>query len=97
MAIAVTRLTATFPGETSTGYAEACQTSLGRVIIGFPATTDLGDGTQQWSEEPVADHAYIQARLNAISKTNKNRSYQGGAVWILARSNGSGRFGLFVS
>jgi predicted esterase len=44
---------------------------LGAVIIGFPATTDLGDSTQQWSEEPVADHAYIQARLKEIGKTVK--------------------------
>jgi predicted esterase len=45
--------------------------ALGAVIIGFPATTDLGDGTQQWSEEPVADHAYIQAKLKEIGKTVK--------------------------
>jgi predicted esterase len=44
---------------------------LGTVIVGFPATTDLGDNTQQWSEEPVADHAYIQARLKEIGKTVK--------------------------
>jgi len=42
--------------------------AIGAVIVGFPATTDLGDGTQQWSEEPVADHAYIQARLKQIEK-----------------------------
>ena len=42
---------------------------LGAVIIGFPATTELGDDTQQWAEEPVADHAYIQTRLKAIAKT----------------------------
>ncbi|WP_395744135.1 alpha/beta hydrolase [Prosthecobacter sp.] len=41
--------------------------ALGAVIIGFPATTDLGDDTQQWSEEPVADHAYIQDRLKALT------------------------------
>jgi len=59
-----------FPGETPTAMQKHAD-KLGAVIIGFPATTDLGDSTQQWSEEPVADHAYIQARLNAISKTNK--------------------------
>ena len=59
-----------FPGETSAAMQKHAD-KLGAVIIGFPATTDLGDGTQQWSEEPVADHAYIQATLNAISKTNK--------------------------
>ncbi|EDY82476.1 hypothetical protein VDG1235_2099 [Verrucomicrobiia bacterium DG1235] len=42
---------------------------IGAVIVGFPATTDLGDDTQQWSEEPVADHAYIQYRLSIISKS----------------------------
>ena len=51
---------------------------LGAVIIGFPATTDLGDGTQQWSEEPVADHAYIQATLKTLSKTNKLESNRNG-------------------
>ncbi len=44
---------------------------LGAVIIGFPATTDLGDNTQQWSEETVADHAYIQTRLKKIAATSK--------------------------
>ncbi|MBK1884793.1 hypothetical protein JIN85_20455 [Luteolibacter pohnpeiensis] len=56
-----------FPGET----AEAMQKhadALGAVILGFPATTDLGDDTQQWSEEPVADHAYVQDRLRALTK-----------------------------
>src|SRR5262245_41162398 len=33
------------------------------------ATTDLGDGTQRWSEEPVTDHAYVQAKLREIAKT----------------------------
>jgi predicted esterase len=59
-----------FPGETSAAMQKHAD-KLGAVIIGFPATTDLGDGTQQWSEEPVADHAYIQASLKAISKTNR--------------------------
>jgi len=59
-----------FPGETPAAMQKHAD-KLGAVIIGFPATTDLGDGTQQWSEEPVADHAYIQATLMAFSKTNK--------------------------
>ena len=59
-----------FPGETPTALQQHAD-KLGAVIIGFPATTDLGDGTQQWSEEPVADHAYIQARLKAIARTNR--------------------------
>jgi predicted esterase len=59
-----------FPGETSAAMQKHAD-KLGAVIIGFPATTDLGDGTQQWSEEPVADYAYIQATLRAMAKTNK--------------------------
>src|ERR1043165_1183648 len=59
-----------FPGETSAAMQKHAD-KLGAVIIGFPATTDLGDGTQQWSQEPVADHAYIQATLKTLSKTNK--------------------------
>ena len=59
-----------FPGETSAAMQKHSDT-LGAVIIGFPATTDLGDNTQQWSEEPVADHAYIQWRLKEIGKTVK--------------------------
>ena len=57
-----------FPGETAAAMQKHAD-ALGVVIIGFPATTDLGDNTQQWSEEPVADHAYIQSRLKEIGKT----------------------------
>jgi len=59
-----------FPGETAAAMQQHADT-IGAVIIGFPATADLGDDTQQWSEEPVADHAYIQQRLNEIGKTVK--------------------------
>ena len=59
-----------FP-ETNSAAMQQQADTLGAVILGFPGTTDLGDGTQQWSEEPVADHAYIQARLQAIGKTVK--------------------------
>ncbi len=59
-----------FPGETVAAMQKHADT-LGAVIIGFPATTDLGDNTQQWSEEPVADHAYIQSMLKEIGKTVK--------------------------
>jgi len=59
-----------FPGETAAAMQKHAD-MLGAVIIGFPATTDLGDNTQQWSEEPVADHAYIQSRLKEIGKTVK--------------------------
>lgn len=54
------------PGETTEAMQKLADT-LGAVILGFPATTDLGDDTQQWSEEPVADHAYIQDRLKTLT------------------------------
>jgi predicted esterase len=57
-----------FPNETAAAMQKHADI-LGAAIIGFPATADLGDNTQQWSEEPVADHAYIQARLKEIAKT----------------------------
>jgi predicted esterase len=57
-----------FPGETAAAM-QLHADELGAVIVGFPATTDLGDDTQQWSEEPVADHAYVQSRLKEIGKT----------------------------
>ncbi len=63
-----------YRGYSPTGYGENAETmqrhadAIGAVIIGFPATTELGDGTQQWSEEPVADHAYIQDRLKQMEK-----------------------------
>lgn len=56
-----------FPGESSEAMQKHAD-ALGAVILGFPATTDLGDDTQQWSEEPVADHAYIQDRLKTLTK-----------------------------
>jgi predicted esterase len=59
-----------FPGETAAAMQKHADT-LGAVIIGFPGTTDLGDDTQQWSEEPMADHAYIQSRLKEIGETVK--------------------------
>jgi predicted esterase len=59
-----------FPGETSEAMQKHADV-LGAVILGFPATTDLGDDTQMWSEEPVADHAYIQDRLKALTKGMK--------------------------
>jgi predicted esterase len=58
-----------YPG----GKKEAMQKhadTIGAVIIGFPATTELGDGTQKWTEEPATDYAYIQGRLAEIVKTN---------------------------
>jgi predicted esterase len=63
------------PGETAEAMQKQAD-ALGAVILGFPATTDLGDDTQQWSEEPVADHAYIQDRLKTLTadlKVDLNR------------------------
>jgi len=63
------------PGESEESIQKLAD-ALGAVILGFPATTDLGDGTQQWSEEPVADHAYIQDRLKTLAaglKVDLNR------------------------
>jgi len=57
-----------FPGEKAEAMQKHAE-AIGAVIVGFPGTTDIGDNTQQWSEEPVADHAYIQARLKEIAKT----------------------------
>jgi len=59
-----------FPGETAVAMQKHAD-SLSAAIIGFPGTTDLGDNTQQWSEEPVADHAYIQSRLKEMAATSK--------------------------
>lgn len=65
-----------YRGYSPDGYAEEADMqrhadALGAVILGFPATTDLGDETQQWSEEPVADHAYVQDRLQKLAKIHK--------------------------
>jgi predicted esterase len=43
---------------------------IGAIILGFPATADLGDDTQQWSEEPAADHAYVQAMIKELVGKN---------------------------
>lgn len=66
-----------YRGYSSTGYFPGASTeamqkhadAIGAAIIGFPATTDLSDNTQQWTEDPATDHAYIQERLKEISKT----------------------------
>jgi predicted esterase len=58
------------PGQTPAALQKHAD-ALGAVIVGFPATVDLGDGTQQWSEEPATDHAYVQARLRQLEKTAK--------------------------
>jgi predicted esterase len=58
------------PGQTQAALQKHAD-AIGAVIVGFPASIDLGDGTQQWSEEPATDHAYIQARLRELEKTAK--------------------------
>jgi predicted esterase len=57
-----------FPGASRAAMQKHAD-ALGAVIIGFPATTDLGDGTQQWSEDPVKDHLYIQSNLRGSGMT----------------------------
>lgn len=60
-----------FPGVLKEAYFQEFADSLGAAIVGFPGTTDLGDNTQQWSEEPVADHAYIQFRLALLARKHR--------------------------
>lgn len=65
-----------YRGYSSDGYARNLSKEvyqkhaddLGAAIVGFPGTCDLGDGTQQWSEEPIADQAYIQWRLRILAQ-----------------------------
>jgi predicted esterase len=59
-----------YPGALKEVYFQEFADRLGIAIIGFPGTTDLGDDTQQWSEEPVADQAYIQMRLHELGEKN---------------------------
>ncbi len=40
-------------------------------IVGIPGTTELRDGTLVWSEEPAADHAYIQDVLDRLATKYK--------------------------
>jgi poly(3-hydroxybutyrate) depolymerase len=58
-----------FPG--ALGDAEFFQGVADRLsiaIVGIPGTTTLDDETLQWSEEPVADHAYIQSVLESLKQ-----------------------------
>ena len=56
-----------YPGVIKEAYFQDAADRLKIAIVGFPATTELGDETQQWAEEPAADHAYIQERLAKIA------------------------------
>jgi len=62
-----------FPGFFSDEheYFQGVADSLGIAIVGIPGTTVLEDGTLQWSEEPAADHAYIQQMLGVLSENHK--------------------------
>lgn len=42
---------------------------LGAVILGFPGTVRLPDGTFRWSENPSTDDGYVLARLNDAART----------------------------
>ncbi len=44
---------------------------LGAVIVGFPDTIEVGDGTHKWSEDPALDYNYIQDQLKEIAKETK--------------------------
>lgn len=57
-----------YPGVIKEPFFQDFADRLNIAIVGFPATTELGDDTQQWSEEPSADHAYIQERLSVLAK-----------------------------
>ena len=52
-------------------YFQAMADKLHVAIVGIPATTLLDDGTPVWSEEPAADHAYLQEVLAELAKKNK--------------------------
>jgi predicted esterase len=57
-----------YPGIIRGGYFQDFADRLNIAIVGFPATTNLSDHTQQWSEEPSADHAYLQERLATLAQ-----------------------------
>lgn len=57
-----------YPGVIKEAYFQEFADRLNVAIVGFPATTELGDDTQQWSEEPSADHAYVQEQLGLLGK-----------------------------
>ena len=58
-----------FPGALSDAeFFQGVADRLKIAIVGIPATTTLDDDTLQWSEEPIADNAYIQAVLSYLSQ-----------------------------
>jgi pimeloyl-ACP methyl ester carboxylesterase len=57
-----------FPGALGDAeYYQGVADRLGIAIVGIPGTATLDDETLQWSEEPVADHAYIQSVLQTLA------------------------------
>ena len=61
-----------FPGALSdTEYFQHTADRLQIAIVGIPGTTVMADETLVWSEEPVADHHYIQDVLAAVGRRHK--------------------------
>jgi predicted esterase len=61
-----------FPSEMEDrAYYQGVADKLGVAIIGIPGTTMLEDGTPVWSEQPAADHAYIQDVLAGLPVAQK--------------------------
>jgi predicted esterase len=52
-------------------YFQQVSDQLKIAIVGVPGTTALRDGTLVWSEEPVADQAYIQDVLDQVANQYK--------------------------
>ncbi len=52
-------------------YFQGVADRLQIAVVGIPGTTTLSDETYVWSEEPVADHFYIQDVLAAVATEHK--------------------------
>ena len=52
-------------------YFQSVADRLQVAFIGIPGTTAMADGTLVWSEEPVADHHYIQDVLATLASKYK--------------------------
>ncbi|HWC64548.1 MAG TPA: hypothetical protein VG777_00590 [Thermoanaerobaculia bacterium] len=57
-----------FPGAARSAMQHHAD-ELGAVILGFPGTVRLPDGTFRWSENPSTDDGYVLARLNDAART----------------------------
>ena len=60
-----------FPGALNDPYFQTVADKLGIAIVGIPGTTTLDDDSLQWSEEPAADHAYIQEVLTNVASEQR--------------------------